>query len=130
MDVARNGSPPPELALAALLGLFALYSSLQCLRTRLAPPIEPSSLTPLVPDLNDSPEGHLLLLPGIGPARAAAIRARGAYAELEELLEVPGVGPATVERLRGEATVGGRSTEAPGRRPRDPPSSRGPGDGR
>src|SRR5262245_38906619 len=43
-------------------------------------------------------------LPGIGPARAAAIvaqrRERGRFRRLEDLLEVPGIGDKTLERLR------------------------------
>ncbi|MCZ6574687.1 MAG: helix-hairpin-helix domain-containing protein [Planctomycetota bacterium] len=50
------------------------------------------------------------LLPGIGPARAAAIvadRARGAYERLDELQRVRGIGPKTLEGLRAWATIGG-----------------------
>lgn len=39
-------------------------------------------------------------LPGIGPARAAAIAAAGPFDEPSGLLAVPGIGPRTLERLR------------------------------
>ncbi|HEX9727600.1 MAG TPA: ComEA family DNA-binding protein [Gemmatimonadales bacterium] len=55
-------------------------------------------------NLNAASEEQLQALPGIGPAKAAAIlelRARiGRFRAIEELLEVPGIGPATLEKLR------------------------------
>jgi competence protein ComEA len=55
-------------------------------------------------NLNAASEEQLQALPGIGPAKAAAIlelRARiGRFRTIEELLEVPGIGPATLEKLR------------------------------
>ena len=48
-------------------------------------------------------------LPGIGPARAAAIlqerEARGAFTSVEELSRVPGLGPAAIARLRDRVVV-------------------------
>ena len=55
-------------------------------------------------DLNAATATDLEALPGVGPARAAAIvrmrRARGRFDRLEELLDVPGLGDKTLERLR------------------------------
>ena len=56
-------------------------------------------------DLNRATAGELTGLPGIGPARAAAIvrwrETHGPFRRAEDLLAVPGIGPGTVERLRG-----------------------------
>ena len=57
----------------------------------------------LLPDLNAAPERHLLLLPGIGPARARAIveeRSRaGPFATVGDLTRVRGIGPGTMSAL-------------------------------
>jgi competence ComEA-like helix-hairpin-helix protein len=54
-------------------------------------------------DLNAATEAELDALPGIGPAKAAAILGHrdelGGFAAVEELLTVPGIGEATLERL-------------------------------
>jgi len=54
-------------------------------------------------DLNEADNRALQLLPGIGPARAAAIvetrAAQGAFQGREDLLQVHGIGPATARRL-------------------------------
>jgi competence protein ComEA len=55
-------------------------------------------------NLNTATLSDLDNLPGIGPARAAAILqervARGPFASVEELSRVPGLGPAAISRLR------------------------------
>ena len=54
-------------------------------------------------DPNRADAETLAALPGIGPARAAAIvagRASGPYRAPRDLLRVHGIGPKTVERLR------------------------------
>lgn len=55
-------------------------------------------------DLNTATEENLVLLPGIGPAKAAAIlerrERRGGFEAVEELLDVKGIGPKTLEKLR------------------------------
>src|SRR5262245_39930646 len=62
-----------------------------------------------VVNLNTATLSELDALPGIGPARAAAIlqerEARGPFASVEELSRVPGLGPAAVARLRDHVAV-------------------------
>ena len=65
----------------------------------LAPPV----------NLNTASASELDGLPGIGPARAAAIlqerEARGPFATVEALSRVPGLGPAAIARLRDRVVV-------------------------
>ena len=60
-------------------------------------------------NLNTATLSDLDNLPGIGPARAAAIlqerEARGPFASVEELSRVPGLGPAAITRLRDRVVV-------------------------
>jgi competence ComEA-like helix-hairpin-helix protein len=68
----------------------------------------PASLPPAL-NLNSASVSELDGLPGIGPARAAAIlqerEARGPFKSVEELSRVPGLGPSAVARLRDRVTV-------------------------
>lgn len=67
-------------------------------------------------DVNRASADDLVALPGIGPARAAAIialrDARGGLGSLDELLDVKGIGPKTLERLRPFAVAGPRARKA------------------
>jgi len=69
-------------------------------------------------DLNRAPPQVLEVLPGIGPARAAALaeeRIRRPFASLAEVERVHGIGPATAAGLRGWAEVDpGRPAAAAG----------------
>lgn len=60
-------------------------------------------------NLNTASLSQLDALPGIGPARAAAIlqerEARGPFASVDELARVPGLGAAAIARLRDRAEV-------------------------
>jgi competence ComEA-like helix-hairpin-helix protein len=60
-------------------------------------------------NLNTATFSQLDNLPGIGPARAAAIlqerEARGPFAAVEELSRVPGLGSAAIARLRDRVVV-------------------------
>ena len=59
---------------------------------------------PRAVNLNSASVSELDGLPGIGPARAAAIlqerEARGPFTSVEELSRVPGLGPSAIARLR------------------------------
>jgi len=98
-----SGSARPQFARAS--GQFA----------RPGPPVEPvpSGLAaggaPPPVNLNTASVSELDALPGIGPARAAAIlqerEARGPFASVEELSRVPGLGPSAIARLRERVVV-------------------------
>jgi competence protein ComEA len=100
--VAFRGTSP-ALATAAVLGVAAILMLVRPgpVRGRVGGPER------LVVDLNRAGPAELALLPGIGPARAAAIvenrRAHGPFPELVALTRVPGIGPATVAGLSGLA---------------------------
>ncbi|HXV86767.1 MAG TPA: helix-hairpin-helix domain-containing protein [Gemmatimonadales bacterium] len=59
--------------------------------------------------LNTASEAELAQIPGVGPARAAAIvadrKARGPFRSLAEVGRVTGIGPVTLERLKGRVRV-------------------------
>ena len=61
-------------------------------------------------DVNEATVDELTGLPGIGPAKAAAIvsyrRLHGRFESLDALLDISGIGPATLARLRPMATLG------------------------
>ena len=60
-------------------------------------------------NLNTASLSDLDALPGIGPARAAAIlqerEARGPFASVDDLARVSGLGPAAIARLRDRVVV-------------------------
>ncbi|MGQ0612127.1 MAG: ComEA family DNA-binding protein [Planctomycetaceae bacterium] len=122
-------NPPPSLALAALLACICAGLGLAGWLRGPAPPATLPEGGSLLPDLNAAPETQLLLLPGIGPSRAAAIvrnRALGGpFRSLEDLSRVPGFGPSTIEGLRGRVRAGDRegrpsAREPPGQRRASP----------
>jgi competence protein ComEA len=79
---------------------------------RPGPPAGPGSVG-LAPDhqtpLNSATLGDLEALPGIGPAKAAAIlqyrEQNGPFTAIEELARVPGFGAAAVARLRNRVSI-------------------------
>jgi len=60
-------------------------------------------------NLNLATTEEMVLLPGIGPARAERIvrarEKRGEFSTLHELLDVRGIGGKTLDRIRGRSTV-------------------------
>jgi len=96
-------------------------------------PVQPVQATAIIPaatslpprpkivagkvDLNAATAAQLLLLPGIGPKRAADLiaerQARGAFKDMADVGRVPGFGPATLERLAPQVLISGRAAAAP-----------------
>ena len=117
----------PHLALAAFLAVAGVVSALLRPPADDEPPAPPARLTPVLPDLNRSPPHRLLLLPGIGPSRAAAIvehqKTGDVFETLDDVQRVPGIGPKTAAGLRGLATAAGRASPSPAGGPRDPPAA-------
>ena len=69
-------------------------------------------------DLEHAPAAWLEALPGIGPARAAAIlreRDTRPFVRIEDLERVPGIGPITRERLAEFVRVGSYQEMVDGR---------------
>ncbi|MEE8314425.1 MAG: helix-hairpin-helix domain-containing protein [Myxococcota bacterium] len=69
-----------------------------------------------VVNVNTATAEQLQLLPGIGPARAAAIlefRKAGKLKRVEELTEVSGIGEVALERIRPHVAVSGKTTARP-----------------
>ena len=62
---------------------------------------------PALLDINTARDYELAMLPGIGPATAAAIiehrRTQGPFRSLEDLRLVKGIGPKTIEAIRPHA---------------------------
>jgi competence protein ComEA len=100
------------------LAQLARYTTLAPAVTAHGNSVRPRESRPAAPaaarrgriDLNRATAGELESLPGIGPAKAAALirwRERyGRFRRLEDVLAVPGIGPATLERLRPLVALG------------------------
>ncbi|MHC4608346.1 MAG: ComEA family DNA-binding protein [Planctomycetota bacterium] len=109
MDVAI-GDTSPKFAATIALTLWACIQAvaggIEAARAPASPRLPPA----LVPDVNRAPEGVLMLLPRVGPARARAIvreRERGGpFASIADLERVRGLGPVTVAGLLPLATAG------------------------
>ena len=67
-----------------------------------------------VVNVNLATADELQMLPGIGPARAAAIieyrKQHGAFARVEDLLAVSGIGAKALERIRAHCVITGKTT--------------------
>lgn len=79
-----------------------------------APPVVatangPSASTEGVVNINTADESQLMMISGIGPAKAAAIIAHrnehGTFSVPESLMEVSGIGKKTFEKLKDKITV-------------------------
>jgi competence protein ComEA len=71
-----------------------------------------------VVNLNTAPPDILALLPGIGPAKAAAVvvyRTRRPFRTVDELVRIKGIGRKLVRRLRPHLAIGGPTTALPSR---------------
>lgn len=107
--VVVSQSPEPEVLASESAGLAARPASRAS-----APALAPGEKI----DLNAAGEADLDRLPGIGPARAAAVLAwraeNGPFRTADDLLRVPGIGPATLDKLRPFVVVGTEPTAAEG----------------
>jgi len=95
------------LALLLLLGLGLAASP--------ALAADGGSLSGVV-NVNTATADQLMLLPGIGEAKAQAILERrkeqGGYKSVDELLEVKGIGAAALERIRPFVVIQGQTSLA------------------
>ena len=95
------------LALLLLVGLGLAASP--------APAADGGSLSGVV-NVNTATADQLMLLPGIGEAKAQAILERrkeqGGYKSVDELLEVKGIGAAALERIRPFVVIQGQTSLA------------------
>lgn len=68
-------------------------------------------------NINTATAEELKTLPGIGPAKAAAIveyrQANGGFKAVDDLKKVKGIGEGIFNRLKAEATVGAPAKAAP-----------------
>ncbi|HTO55176.1 MAG TPA: helix-hairpin-helix domain-containing protein [Myxococcota bacterium] len=75
-----------------------------------------SSLIGVV-NVNSATAEELSLLPGVGPAKAAAIiryrTEHGAFKRVEDLSQVKGIGEKQVEKLRPHVALEGKTTAQP-----------------
>jgi comEA protein len=95
------------LALLLLLGLGLAASPVLA--------ADGGSLSGVV-NVNTATADQLMLLPGIGEAKAQAILERrkeqGGYKSVDELLEVKGIGAAALERIRPFVVIQGQTSLA------------------
>lgn len=107
--VAAAGGPLPEGNLHALNLAEPLYDGRK-VTVPFAADLEPGvAERDGRVNINTATAAELEKLPGIGPAKAAAIAAyrekNGPFKSLEQLAEVSGIGPKTVEALRDYITL-------------------------
>lgn len=118
--IGAAGGPAPDADLTAVNQARVVADGEQVRVPRQGEPVLPPppangpagtpTSAPAAPvDLNRATPAELDLLPGIGPATAAAIvtwrEENGGFRRVDDLLEVPGIGPTRLERLRPHVRV-------------------------
>lgn len=63
----------------------------------------------LIVNINTATQDELATVPGIGPAKAAAIIAGRPYATVDDIVRVNGIGPAQMDALRPFLKTGGET---------------------
>jgi hypothetical protein len=110
----RWGSPPTDVVCPHPVGVTKGQARTQAFRCAAAPGAGPAIRGParllfgLTLDLNRADPLALEVLPGIGPARAAAIvaeRERRPFARVSDITRVRGIGPVTLARLKDWVSV-------------------------
>ena len=96
----------PHVAFSGEAGMQGRGAVTVASRSTCGDPAAPLSRCPAAPlNLNTASLTDLDALPGLGPARAAAIlqyrEQHGSFTSVEDLARVPSLGPAAVARLRG-----------------------------
>lgn len=100
---------PLALAVACALGAAPTSASAQRREAAAESPADPSGVV----NIQTANQAELELLPGVGPARAAAIvafRADHPFRRVEDIMRVRGIGRAMFRRMRSHLTVEGATT--------------------
>jgi competence protein ComEA len=118
-QIPQKYLPLLAAAFAALLGLGAatdVSAQTRAARTAAAQTATSAASDEGVVNVNAATADELMRLPGIGPAKAAAILALRArlngqrFARVEDLLRVRGIGRATLRKLRPLMALTGATT--------------------
>jgi len=119
-QISQKYVPLFAAAFAALIGLGLATEASAQPRTARAAAAAQAATTPAsdegVVNVNAATADELMRLPGIGPAKAAAILALRArlhgqrFARVEDLLRVRGIGRATLRKLRPLMALTGATT--------------------
>ena len=104
----------------AAAAVLALMATLGVGPAAAGPLLDPETAAPagvtMPIDVNAAAEEQLMLLPGIGPAKARAIvtyRAKRRFRVVNDLLRVKGIGPGILKRIRPFVTVDADDALAP-----------------
>ena len=104
---AYGAHPLRRLRLACLLAVVALGLAGP------SPALSAETLSGVV-NVNTATAEQLMLLPGIGEAKARAIldrrKEQGGYKTVDELVEVKGIGPAALDKIRPFVAIQGKTS--------------------